>query len=51
MKKCESLWQLYLTGNPCTDFNDHRTLAIAIVPQLISIDGIDIKPSERILSK
>ena len=51
LKKCQSIRELYLLGNPCTDFKEYRKLAIAIVPQLIIIEGKEIKPSERIQAK
>lgn len=51
LKKCPSLRQLYLTGNPCTDFEHHREMVIAVVPHLVVLDGVEIKPSERIQAK
>lgn len=51
LKKCESIRELYLLGNPCLDFEGTRELTIAVVDQLISFDGKEILPSERIQAK
>ena len=51
LKKCEKLKEIYFTGNPCTNFSNYRDMVISIVTQLITIDGKEIKPSERILAK
>jgi len=40
----------YLTGNPCTDFKGYRKYVIATLPQLKSLDGLEIERSERILA-
>ena len=48
LKLCYSLRELYLTGNPCTKFAGYRQYVIANLPQLASLDGDDISPSERI---
>jgi protein TilB len=40
--------QLYLTGNPCTDWELYRKVVIAMVPQLKQLDGKDITHSERL---
>ena len=43
-----NLENLYLTGNPCTDYENYRDFVIATLPQLASLDGRDIERSERI---
>ena len=49
--KCNShLQELYLTGNPCTDYEGYRDFVIAILPQLKTLDGKDVTKSERILA-
>lgn len=37
-------------GNPCSDFKKFRELTIALVPQLIAVDGKEISKQERIIS-
>ncbi len=44
------LQELYLTGNPCTDYEDYRNYVIAVLPQLDSLDGTEVTKSERILA-
>lgn len=43
-----NLEKLYLTGNPCTDYENYRDYVIATLPQLNYLDGSDIERSERI---
>eukprot|EP01006_Ploeotia_vitrea_P043321 TRINITY_DN66720_c10_g1_i2.p1 TRINITY_DN66720_c10_g1~~TRINITY_DN66720_c10_g1_i2.p1 ORF type:complete len:471 (+),score=295.65 TRINITY_DN66720_c10_g1_i2:616-2028(+) len=43
--------ELYMTGNPCTEWAGYRLFVIAMVPQLRRIDGQDITKTERILAK
>ena len=50
LKKVVSMREVYFLGNPCTDWKNHRALAIAVVPQLMSIDGTEITKLERIES-
>lgn len=45
-----NLKHLTLTGNPCTDFEAYRDYVIATLPQLETLDGIEIKRSDRILA-
>ncbi|GFV86967.1 protein tilB homolog [Trichonephila clavipes] len=45
-----SLEELYLTGNPCTEFEGYRDFVIATLPQLMILDGDKIKKSERIMA-
>lgn len=43
-----NLQNLFLTGNPCTDFDNYRDFVIATLPQLSTLDGVEIDRSERI---
>lgn len=45
------LSELYLTGNPCTDFKYYRLFVIHLLPQLKKLDSIEIKKSEIIKAK
>lgn len=40
--------ELYLTGNPCTQYEDYRKYVIATLPHLYQLDGKEIEKSERI---
>lgn len=42
------LRELYLTGNPCVEFEGYRDYVIATLPQLERLDGLEIEKSERI---
>lgn len=44
----KALRELYLTGNPCTEYVGYRDYVIATLPQLTSLDGTQISKSERI---
>ncbi|KAJ3325843.1 Protein tilB [Boothiomyces sp. JEL0866] len=50
LKNNDALRQLYLTGNPCTDVEGYRYFVIATLPQLQTLDGQEIKRSERIIA-
>ncbi|KAL0894913.1 hypothetical protein ABMA27_013418 [Loxostege sticticalis] len=39
---------LYLTGNPCTDYDNYRDFVIGTLPQLNYLDGREIERSDRI---
>ncbi|XP_049870002.1 protein tilB [Pectinophora gossypiella] len=43
-----NLENLYLTGNPCTDYDNYRDYIIGTLPQLAYLDGKDIERSDRI---
>ncbi|XP_059060627.1 protein tilB [Achroia grisella] len=43
-----NLNNLYLVGNPCTDYDNYRDFVIGTLPQLESLDGKDIERSDRI---
>lgn len=51
IKRCPSLREIYMTGNPCVDFPKFRTILIAPNDHLLSIDGKEVLPSERITAK
>uniref|UniRef100_A0A1B6ISK9 U2A'/phosphoprotein 32 family A C-terminal domain-containing protein n=1 Tax=Homalodisca liturata TaxID=320908 RepID=A0A1B6ISK9_9HEMI len=48
LKANSHLEELYLSGNPCTDYEGYREYVIATLPQLKSLDGVDIQRSDRI---
>ncbi|KAJ0181966.1 hypothetical protein K1T71_002688 [Dendrolimus kikuchii] len=43
-----NLEHLYLTGNPCTDYDNYRDYIIGTLPQLSTLDGREIERTERI---
>lgn len=43
--------ELILTGNPCCDYPGYRAFVIAVLPQLKTLDGVDIKRSEKIVAE
>lgn len=43
--------ELYLTGNPCTEYEGYREYVIATLDHLQWLDGKEIEKSERILAK
>lgn len=42
------LTDLYLTGNPCTDFTGYRNFVIATLQQITNLDNKEVLKSERI---
>ncbi|KAK1878416.1 Protein tilB like [Dissostichus eleginoides] len=44
------LADLYLVGNPCSEFQGYRKYVVATLPQLQRLDGTEISRSERIRS-
>ena len=48
LKENKFLKDLYLTGNPCTQYEGYREYVIATLPQLHQLDGKEIEKSERI---
>ncbi|KAH8866193.1 Protein tilB like [Schistosoma japonicum] len=44
------LEELYLTGNPCTEYPGYREFVVATLPQLKLLDGVEITKSERIVA-
>jgi protein TilB len=51
LKKCQALREIYLTGNPCTDFPAYRELLVAVADNITHIDGKEVLPSDRIRAK
>lgn len=51
LKENKFLDELYLTGNPCTEFEGYRSYVIACLPTLRRLDGQDVTRSERIIAK
>lgn len=43
--------ELYLTGNPCSQFEGYRDYIVASLPQLKTLDGTAIEKSERITAQ
>ncbi|XP_054286962.1 dynein axonemal assembly factor 11-like isoform X1 [Macrosteles quadrilineatus] len=48
LKANQHLQHLYLTGNPCTDYEGYREFVVATLPQLHTLDAKEIERSERI---
>lgn len=44
----EHLQELFLIGNPCTDYEGYRDYVVSVVPQLRELDGREITRSDRI---
>uniref|UniRef100_A0A182PDW0 Uncharacterized protein n=1 Tax=Anopheles epiroticus TaxID=199890 RepID=A0A182PDW0_9DIPT len=45
-----NLRELFLTGNPCTDYPGYREYVITVLPQLAHLDGKEITRSDRLLA-
>uniref|UniRef100_A0A182JCE8 Dynein axonemal assembly factor 11-like CS domain-containing protein n=1 Tax=Anopheles atroparvus TaxID=41427 RepID=A0A182JCE8_ANOAO len=43
-----ALRELFLTGNPCTDYPGYREYVITVLPQLEHLDGKEVTRSERL---
>lgn len=50
LKNLAHFRELYLTGNPCTEYEGYREYVIATLPHLKYLDGKIIEKSERIKS-
>lgn len=50
LKELINLRELYLTGNPCTQWKYYRFYVIAELPALTKLDGIDINRTEQLES-
>ncbi|XP_006814401.1 dynein axonemal assembly factor 11-like, partial [Saccoglossus kowalevskii] len=48
LKNSYNLQELFLTGNPCVNYEGYRQYVIATLPQLMYLDGKQISKSERI---
>ncbi|KAK3090140.1 hypothetical protein FSP39_009461 [Pinctada imbricata] len=51
LKGLVHLTELYLTGNPCTEYDGYRKYVVATLPQLQYLDGTQVEKSERILAQ
>ncbi|XP_019620418.1 PREDICTED: protein tilB homolog [Branchiostoma belcheri] len=51
LQQNQFLEELYLTGNPCTDFDGYRQYVVTTLPQLKKLDGKVIQKTERILAR
>ncbi|XP_041350473.1 protein tilB homolog [Gigantopelta aegis] len=48
LKENYNFRELFLTGNPCTEYEGYKEYVIATLPQLKWLDGREIEKSERI---
>ena len=48
---CPNFTELYLTGNPCTDWPNYRPYVIAKVETLMRLDGEEISKSQKLAAK
>ena len=48
---CPRLAEIYLTGNPCTDWPKYRQYVVAKCDSLVRLDGEDVTKSERLKAK
>jgi protein TilB len=48
LKINHKLEELYMTGNPCTEFEHYRAFIVGTLPQLNRIDGKVVTATERI---
>ena len=48
---CPLLTDLYLTGNPCLDWEHCRDYVIAKVESVLRLDGTDVSKSDRLRAK
>lgn len=48
---CPNFTELYLTGNPCSDWPNYRKYMLAKVDTLMRLDGEEITKSERLQAK
>jgi protein TilB len=51
LEYCQNFTELYLTGNPCTDWPNYRQYVIAKIDTLMRLDGNEIPRSERLAAK
>ena len=51
LKANDRLVDIYMTGNPCCEYQGWREFVIGSLPTLQRIDGATIKPSERIVAR
>ncbi|XP_058056362.1 protein tilB [Anopheles bellator] len=43
-----NLRELFLTGNPCTDYPGYRTYVVTVLPQIEHLDGQEVTRGERL---
>ena len=48
LRNLRHLQELFLTGNPCTEYEGYRDFVVATLPQLQRLDGTEVSKSERI---
>ena len=48
LKHNEFLEELYLTGNPCTKYENYRAFVVGSIPQLRRLDGMEVTNTERL---
>ena len=48
LQECENMQELFMTGNPCTQWEGYKDYVIARVSQLKRLDGEDISKSQRL---
>lgn len=48
LEYCPNFTEMYLTGNPCTDWPNYRKYTIAKVDTLMRLDGSEITKGQRI---
>lgn len=48
LKQLYNFRELFLTGNPCADYEHYREYVVATLPQLQWLDGTEVEKSERI---
>ena len=51
LKKNKQLRLLYLTGNPCVQYEHYRAFVIDELQQLEELDGLEISRSDRLTAK
>ena len=48
LQECENMQELFMTGNPCTQWEGYKDYVIARVSQLKRLDGEEISKSQRL---
>lgn len=41
----------YLTGNPCTDYDGYREFVVGTLPQIDTLDGIEVTHYDKLVAK
>ncbi|VVC32578.1 Hypothetical protein CINCED_3A001006 [Cinara cedri] len=42
---------LYLTGNPCTDYDGYREFVVGTLPQIDLLDGVEVSHHDKLVAK